>query len=590
MKKTKKVVSLALAGAMAMSFMGAFCSCSKTVGEKVDKSRTQIRVFSYDGGFGTDWIDAIAKKYEELHKNDSYEDGKRGVQIIPTGKKETTDGFEDKIQNQSYDIYFGEKAYYNSLVDKDKVYDITKVVKATNPYADFEDGKTGRSIESKLDASARSFYDLNGKYYGLPHYIGSVGITYNVDLFDQEGYYFVDPTELDGIDVSNETFFPLRFLGGWKNQSVTPSKSKGPDGIANTYDDGLPATYQEFWDLCKYIKQKGDLPMIWEGVTYNTYTSLLLNSLVAQYEGEEMELNYTFNGTATDLIKIDKNGAIVKEGGVPVTESLSIYYNGKADNNISELNRQAGRYYGLDFIKTLTDNRSKYSNGKGTDNGYMQTIAQEDFLFSRDKTETVAMLIDGPWWENEARKPFNMMAEKDKKFSQKESRLAWMPLPHATEEKVGSQTVFADTLYSLCFVNKNVEKKSQKVQDLILDFLQFMHTDWSLATYTVQTNSVRGFNYTLDTLSATEKESLSYFGNTLWNYKQNSYVSYMFGNSSVYKKNASAIGAEDRYKYSSESGKVYPLDVFRNVGGCDGEKYFVQSYKFYRDNVFNSLV
>ena len=50
--------------------------------EKIDTSRTQLYVFNFYGGYGSDWLTAAKARYEELHKDDVYEDGKKGIQII----------------------------------------------------------------------------------------------------------------------------------------------------------------------------------------------------------------------------------------------------------------------------------------------------------------------------------------------------------------------------------------------------------------------------------------------------------------------------------------------------------------------------
>ena len=47
----------------------------------IDSNRTTLFVSNFNGGFGKRWLKAAAKRYEELHKDDVYEAGKKGVQI-----------------------------------------------------------------------------------------------------------------------------------------------------------------------------------------------------------------------------------------------------------------------------------------------------------------------------------------------------------------------------------------------------------------------------------------------------------------------------------------------------------------------------
>lgn len=52
------------------------------VEEKIDTSRTQLYVFNFYGGYGSDWLAAAKKRYEKLHENDVYEEGKRVFRFI----------------------------------------------------------------------------------------------------------------------------------------------------------------------------------------------------------------------------------------------------------------------------------------------------------------------------------------------------------------------------------------------------------------------------------------------------------------------------------------------------------------------------
>ena len=44
------------------------------------------------------------------------------------------------------------------------------------------------------------FKTKEGKYYGLPHYEGVYGLTYDADLFDEQSWYF----DADGNPISEE--------------------------------------------------------------------------------------------------------------------------------------------------------------------------------------------------------------------------------------------------------------------------------------------------------------------------------------------------------------------------------------------------
>ena len=105
--------------------------------------------------------------------------------------------------------------------------------------------------------------EADGKvhYYAVPHTDGYSGLIYNVDVFDKWGYYF--SSDIDTEDVSDWAIEDLFTKG--------TSRSKGPDGKANTSDDGLPATYEQFFILCDMISQDGNIPVTWTGENYKDY-------------------------------------------------------------------------------------------------------------------------------------------------------------------------------------------------------------------------------------------------------------------------------------------------------------------------------
>ena len=95
MKRTlKKMMGVALSVLLGVSTLLAAVGCkgpslSGNYTEEVDVNRTQLYVYNYDGGFGSEWLSKVKKRYEELHANDVYEPGteKRGIQIMMNNTK-----------------------------------------------------------------------------------------------------------------------------------------------------------------------------------------------------------------------------------------------------------------------------------------------------------------------------------------------------------------------------------------------------------------------------------------------------------------------------------------------------------------------
>ena len=84
------------------------------------------------------------------------------------------------------------------------------------------------------------------------------------------------------------------------------TKANGPDGKPNTYDDGLPATFAEFYALCDYMTTVGVTPFVLPGSIVACET-LMLYQLYADYEGRDnFLLNYTFDGEADGNVRCDE--------------------------------------------------------------------------------------------------------------------------------------------------------------------------------------------------------------------------------------------------------------------------------------------
>lgn len=195
--KKSKILSLILAVMLSVFAAFSMAACGSSGGgssaggnEELDTKKTQLYVRNYQGGFGNKWLYNGKAKLEEKYANVELEPGKKGVQVLITDIKTTPE--VSNIKNDVYEVYFVEKVNYLYLQKQGVVEDITDIVTKTNPY----DGKT---VLSKMTDEQQNYYaiDENGtdKYYALPHYFASVGIVYDMDLFNERGYYFKEGYE-----------------------------------------------------------------------------------------------------------------------------------------------------------------------------------------------------------------------------------------------------------------------------------------------------------------------------------------------------------------------------------------------------------
>lgn len=511
----KKIVSMLLVGLVCFSVIG----CDRD-GEKVDKTKTQLYVATFDGGFGSSWMDEVEKRFEAKYASVSFEEGKTGVQIIAKPERElTNETLVNKLSGMTHEVIFTEAINYYDLQTRGLLYDISEAITKPINY-DFKTGTIDendpetKSIEEKMINSVhKSYFGENGKYYGLPFYEATYGIIYDIDLFEKNKLYFRE----DGKDFIRKS---------------TDKRSKGPDGktgvidgVDYSKDDGLPATYADFFKLCKYMYDMNITPITWNGVD-PSYINAFVESLQADYEGEaQMRINYTASGTATNIVQdFDADGN-------PICVSQDI----TQDNGYVTWTKQAGKYYGLKFIEELTKNTNYYDVGKVTSSGYMQTDAQNAIIMDKfiQGKKPVAMLIDGSWWLNESKSSFSAAEQRfGAEAGLKDRKFGLMPLPKATESKVGEGYSVMEVNSSICFVRGNVDKKKDA---LIKEFIQFCHTDESLREFTSITYTTKPFAYTM---SEAEVNEMPYWGREMYRlHNEAAYVS-SYSTSSIYKKNA----------------------------------------------------
>ncbi|MDR1094395.1 MAG: hypothetical protein LBL66_09645, partial [Clostridiales bacterium] len=245
----------------------------------IDPLRTQIYVGCSAGGIGTEWLRDAAIRFEETQKEISYEDGKKGVEVQIDEDKDTYDGKKliNSISNSSREVFIVEGASnFYDYATSGKLMDVSDILE--EKLSAF--GET-RSIADKMTEKQRNYYNVNGKYYALPHFEGYPGIVYDTQVFEEESLYF----KAGG-----------GFTGG-------ADRAAGPDGAAGTYDDGLPATYDEFFQLCARMVSRGVTPIVWNGQYADNYVRHLLTGLWADYEGAGgFELNVKFSGAAGDIV------------------------------------------------------------------------------------------------------------------------------------------------------------------------------------------------------------------------------------------------------------------------------------------------
>lgn len=537
---------------------GIFVACKEDppipdpLDEEIDPSRTQLYVYNFNGGYGTEWLVQAKKRYEALHAEDTHwEEGKKGVQIYINPPKSHVN--PSAVLTNRDEVYFTEYAYYYTYLAEGILGDITQAVTGDNTaYGD----KPGQTIESKLTAEQKAYYGIeeNGetKYYALPHYAGYAGLVYNVDLFESKGYYFAKEPGATG-DISDYFIY-----------NADDPRSSGPDGIEDTYDDGLPSTYEEFFTLCRYIAMDGNTPVCWPGANYKDYLNRLVESLVANNEGlDQMLLKYSLEGVASSLGTIVDDQFVADEAVTAITKGLG-----------AETYRSEGIYRALEFLNKLCVTED-FHNSLAFNNGYSHMNAQEDFLYAGHDGETapIAMMCEGIWWEMEAIQTFTDMTNSmGEEFSRNNRNFGFMPLPKTSKEQIGQKNTLLDHIYSLCFMKSNVAE--WKIP-LALDFIKFVNSDASLVEFSQVTSTPKALNYTM---TQEQMKAMSPFGRSLMTVKNNSNILYPFSPNATYRNAQSNFTYDSMYtsqitglgtfKYAAEAfhdHNVSPEDYFKGM-------------------------
>lgn len=184
-------------------------------------------------------------RFEEFYAEESFEDGKKGVQVLIDNNQYTGFNFINNLSESYNSVFFTENVMYYDFVNKGLFEDIT--TEMTTPLTEYGDE---RSIEDKMYGGYIDYYKTDdGKYYELPFYEAYPTIAYDIELYETRNYYFAKggaPSEFCEFTQSNNTDKATGEFSGYKYVGAIGARSAGPDGKYGTNDDGLPATYDKF--------------------------------------------------------------------------------------------------------------------------------------------------------------------------------------------------------------------------------------------------------------------------------------------------------------------------------------------------------
>lgn len=524
----KKIMASILAAVMVLSV----AACGAKTTEEVDSSKTQLYVGNFAGGVGSEWLESAMAQFEEKYADVSFEEGKKGVQLIlGENNKTTMAGQELKkvISSSKTEIFFTQGVYYHDWVNQGLLHEITGITE--EKLSEYGEDK---SIAEKMYPELAESMKVDGKYYALPFWEAFYGLVYNATLFDENSWYI-------GED------------GSFTNASG--KLGAGPDGQAGTYDDGMPATYDQFFAMMDEMVKDNVMPLQWGSSEYIIW---YLGSLFADYEGyEDLMMNYTFEGEA-DLVKMD---TINIDDMTYETEKVTI-----TQKNGYELARQEGYLHVLKFAEKFFRGNGYYDPNVSGSAAYKISDAQLAFIRNARTTDKkpVAMIVEGCWWENESSSAFKETYGTEATKFDNEMEMKWMPLPKASEAQVGSENIQVSPLSSYCFINANIAEEKVEAAEL---FLQFCHTDAMMTEFTEITGMFKPYNYEVDA------EKMTASTKSIMEVRENSHIVYPMDDNPVYLYASQQFRLAELFTTKYDAGEDPSLHIGTIMRRKEGANY-----------------
>lgn len=212
----KKIICLLLAVIMLLGL--AACGGSGT-GEQgmeeeeyIDKYSSRSKTFTlcyYEGGYGADWLRAVAADYMDNVDTDLYISMKASTDNAVAREKIST-------QTGTYDLYYIEVDMFNK----------TGVLEELSGLLDMEvPGETGVKVRDKIQQQWLDYYEEDGKYYQLPatNFMGW-NWSYNKTLLDAalgEGNWKLPNTTNEFFTMGEALFNKNVFLTAFAGQDTT---------------------------------------------------------------------------------------------------------------------------------------------------------------------------------------------------------------------------------------------------------------------------------------------------------------------------------------------------------------------------------
>ncbi|MDE5722354.1 MAG: hypothetical protein K2I30_06445 [Clostridia bacterium] len=260
----KKITAIALAASLCAASFG-LAACGPKKGEN------ELWITYFKGGYGSEWVETLARKFEEEHE---------GVTVRTDGDTQLINSVANMMQNgTNYDLIFCHDITWEDFVAPGWIYCLDDLY---NTKVD-ENGTTFKDRIWDEDVLASTRYpDAKGEYhyYKVPWTIGTAGIAYNV-------------TVMDRIDA---------WLGGVKGQAYLQTQAghiNSEENRSRRWNKQAPVDYYDLFQYCNDIVaahlnvDEGEatsgtiVPFTWSGVSEEWQWDYVLFDWWGQLAGPE---------------------------------------------------------------------------------------------------------------------------------------------------------------------------------------------------------------------------------------------------------------------------------------------------------------
>lgn len=477
-----KIVTAGLAVALCLSAAG-LTGCNK----EADPSDTMsiLNIHVYNGGLGRDWLDAVAADFMDTFKNVSFEEGKTGVYIEVTADKQLESATLMATGADRNDIFYTADHDLYDYINLNVPMDITDIV--TEPVYDADGNLTLNATGDGWATQTTSLYDRM-----LPYFQDTYNVAEKYPDAAHDGRLFYGVPFEDSISGFVLDYDLYAELVTRYRLEMTGYKYSG-DEVA------MPGTWDEFFALLDQIRTSNNQEYSSFIYAMDYYTSPIQTAILADVEGDAfMEMLNRYEGSY-DF------GA----GEVPL-DSTNMYEILKADG----------------YRKAVEVGVKLFSSTQSGVNHYDQQImqgvsfggAQQSFVMSKASTsgkQRILSILEGDWWENEARASFNSMGNLNPADGYGQRNFRMMPIPHFTDEEVAAGKPYKFGGFSSGYpavVNRLTVEGDPVKEKLVRLWLQFQHSRESLKTFTTHSGSSLAYDYDL---TEAELEALTPFARSI---------------------------------------------------------------------------